>query len=151
MRRHFIHHNNGAYLVIPNLYSADPTDEDEAAKALAMNQLAGVLSDLDLVRWPYKKEMAKLKEEEAVFSDTDLTHIRKQIAEKLDFTEEERKPFDKPQLRNHGLFSKSERMLELSGWGELARRDIEIFKLTDTEGLTPLLSALNDANVSDET
>ena len=52
VRRHFIHHNKASYLVLPNLYSCHPNNPDEASKALAMNQLAGVLSDLDLVRWP---------------------------------------------------------------------------------------------------
>ena len=72
VRRHFIHHNGASYLVIPNLYSCDPKNEDECAKALAMNQLAGVLDDLDLVRWPQrprwwtlrKGELDKLKAEE---------------------------------------------------------------------------------------
>ena len=47
-------------------------------------------------------------------------------------------------LRNHGLFSKAERMLEIAGWSEKARRDIEVFPLEDTEGLTPLLMVLNE-------
>ncbi len=48
-------------------------------------------------------------------------------------------------LRNHGLFSKAERALEIAGWSEKARRDVEVFPLEDTEGLTPLLMVLNDA------
>ena len=52
VRRHFIYHRTASYLVIPNLYSCDPNNKEEAAKALAMNQLAGVLDDLDLVEWP---------------------------------------------------------------------------------------------------
>ena len=47
-------------------------------------------------------------------------------------------------IRNHGLFSKAERMLQIVGWSESARSDIEVFKLIDTEGLTPLLAALNE-------
>ena len=43
-----------SYLVIPNLYSCDPKNEEESARALAMNQLAGVLDDLNLVRWPQR-------------------------------------------------------------------------------------------------
>jgi hypothetical protein len=57
--------------VIPNLYSCEPDDKQESARALAVNQLAGVLSDLDLVRWPSKgrpwllkkSELQKLKDE----------------------------------------------------------------------------------------
>ena len=42
-------------------------------------------------------------------------------------------------IRNHGLFSKAERALEIAGWSEKARKDIEVFRLVDAEGLTPLL------------
>ncbi|MBX9590478.1 MAG: hypothetical protein K2X43_14315 [Hyphomonadaceae bacterium] len=154
VRRHFIHHNKASYFVIPNLYSCDPKNEDESAKALAMNQLAGVLSDLDLVRWPkrgrwwlfQKSELAELKREETLGSDTDLTEIRKKWREEkgLDAKPEDAHG-DRP-IRNHGLFSKAERALEIAGWSERARNDIEIFRLVDTEGLTPLLMVLNDAD-----
>src|SRR5690606_14294668 len=75
-----------SFLVIPNLYSCDPENKEECAKALAMNQLAGVLDDLDLVRWPrrakwwkarFKSELDELKHEESMPSDTDLSQIRK--------------------------------------------------------------------------
>lgn len=147
VRRHFIHHREASYLVIPNLYAADPKDEDESAKALAMNQLAGVMSDLDLVRWPTKSELAKLKKEEMQISTTDLTNVRIEMIEELGLSEEEKNKIKARQkLRNHGLFSKAERMLEIAGWGESARSDIELFKLEDSEGLTPLLAALNEGS-----
>ncbi len=58
-----LHLSQGAsYLVIPNLYSCDPKNEDECAKALAMNQLAGVLDDLDLVRWPQAAKVVEAAE-----------------------------------------------------------------------------------------
>ena len=152
VRRHFIHHNKASYLVIPNLYSCDPNDPDESTKAMAINQLAGVLSDLDLVRWPSggkwwllrKNELAMLKREESVASDTDLTEIRKKWAEEKGLTGEaaEKYASDAP-LRNHGLFSKAERALEIAGWSPRARADIEIFKIVETDGLTPLLMVLN--------
>jgi hypothetical protein len=47
-------------------------------------------------------------------------------------------------LRNHGLFSKAERALTIAGWSEQARRDVEVYRLVDTEGLTPILDVLND-------
>ncbi|MBS0268466.1 MAG: hypothetical protein JSS54_05735 [Proteobacteria bacterium] len=153
VRRHFIHHNKASYLVIPNLYSCDPNNEDEAAKGMAVNQLAGVLSDLDLVRWPkggkrwllQENELQKLKKEESQGSDTDLTAIRKKWAEEQGLTGEELKQYvDKRAVRNHGLFSKAERALQIAGWSEKARSDIEIFKLVDSEGLTPLLMVLNE-------
>ena len=51
---------------------------------------------------------------------------------------------DRP-IRNHGLFSKAERALEMAGWSEAARRDVEIFRLVETDGLTPLLMVLNES------
>ena len=149
---HFVHHKRASYLVIPNLYSCDPNDPKESQRALAMNQLAGVLSDLGLVRWPNKAvrwrlkkgELDELKADEAQGSTTDLAEIRKKWAEdkKLDPATLEHKD-DRP-LRNHGLFSKAERALEIAEWSPKARRDIEIFTLVETEGLTPLLMVLNE-------
>ncbi len=153
VRRHFVHHNKASYLVIPNLYSCDPNDKDESAKAMAVNQLAGVLSDLELVRWPkggkrwllQKNELSQLKNEESQASDTDLTAIRKKWAEEQGMTGDEVKMYtDKRAVRNHGLFSKAERALQIAGWSEQARNDIEIFKLVDVDGLTPLLMVLNE-------
>ena len=64
VRMHFIHHNHASYFIIPNLYAADVTNTEESQKAIAMNQLAGVLTDLDLVRWPKPEELEALKAEE---------------------------------------------------------------------------------------
>ena len=55
-----------------------------------------------------------------------------------------RAPAQRRPIRNHGLFSKAERALEIAGWSEQARDDIEIFRLVDAEGLTPLLMVLNE-------
>jgi hypothetical protein len=155
--RHLIHHRRRSYLVIPNLYSCRDNPE-ESAKALAMNQLAGVLDDLDLVRWPQKSpwwrwwqksELDALKDEESHASGTDLSSIRKEWIKKkekegFDKTNED-VVFEKAQpIRNHGLFSKAEAALTLAGWSEKARRDIEIFPLEDVEGLTPILGVLSD-------
>jgi hypothetical protein len=153
VRRHFIHHNKASYFVIPNLYSADPSDEKESSRALAMNQLAGVLSDLDLVRWPTrgvglgpirlrKSELEVLKGEEDVASKTDLSEIKRKWDEERG--EGSKATGSTKPLRNHGLFSKAERALEVAGWSEKARADIEVFRLVDTEGLTPLLMVLNE-------
>jgi len=150
VRRHFIHHRAASYFVIPNLYSSDPGKPGEDVRALAMNQLAGMLVDLDLVRWPTKKEGRALKKEEQKLSDTDLSTTRKKRLEQL---KKEGIELDKEKeawieaatpLRNHGLFSKAEHMLETAGWSKRARADIEVFVLVDAEGLTPLLAVLND-------
>jgi hypothetical protein len=153
VHRHFVHHNKASYFVIPNLYSCDPNNKEESAKALAVNQLAGVLSDLDLVRWPkrgrrwllQRSELETLQKEEAQSSITDLTAIRRKWAQDQGLSGDEiRKYTEKRAVRNHGLFSKAERALEIAGWSEKARNDIEIFRLVDTEGLTPLLMVLNE-------
>src|SRR5262245_10275259 len=84
---HFIHHKRASYLVIPNLFNVDPNDDQEKSRALAMNQLAGVLSDLGLVRWPNKgnwfkkSELEELKDDEVHASITDISEIRKKWVE----------------------------------------------------------------------
>jgi hypothetical protein len=144
VHRHFIHHHEASYLVIPNLYAADPADEKESGRALAMNHLVGVLSDLQLVRWPHRREGKQLRKEEGVSSSTDLNEIRKQWRKDKHLQPlPESGHGDRP-IRNHGLFSKAERALEIAGWSERARNDIEVFRLVDTEGLTPVLMVLNE-------
>jgi hypothetical protein len=146
VHRHFLHHRRASYLVIPNLYACDPSNGEESARALAMNQLAGVLSDLELVRWPKRRELKDLRNEETLASHTDLTDIRKHWFEEKGLAPAKavRQHNVRP-IRNHGLFSKAERALEIAGWSERARNDIEIFRLVDTDGLTPLLMVLNEA------
>jgi hypothetical protein len=158
VQRHFIHHRRASYFVIPNLYSCDPDNKQEAARALAMNQLAGVLSDLDLVRWPspghkwllQKSELRRLREEEESASDTDLSDVRKRWFAGQGLEPDAARRHNQRPIRNHGLFSKAERALEIAGWSQRARDDIEIFRLVDAEGLTPLLMVLNDAGRTGE-
>jgi hypothetical protein len=152
VHRHFIHHHEASYLVIPNLFSSDPADKEESTKALAMNHLAGVFSDLRLIRWPRrghrwllrKGELDRLKSEEALTSDTDLSEIRKKWRKTEHLEPLPGSDFNERPIRNHGLFSKAERALEIAGWSKKAREDIEIFRLVDAEGLTPLLMVLNE-------
>ena len=154
VQRHFIHHRRASYFVIPNLYACDPDNKQEAARALAMNQLAGVLSDLELVRWPNpgrwwrlgRGELAELKREESYASDTDLSVVRKQWSADQALEPDAARGGEERPIRNHGLFSKAERALQIAGWSERARKDIEIFRLVDAEGLTPLLMVLNDGD-----
>jgi hypothetical protein len=160
VRRHFVHHNKRSYFVIPNLYSCDPDDKNEAARGVAINQLAGVLSDLKLINWPdppmkigkfrvpgSKSELDILKEEESHESTTDLTEIRLKWAKEHNFSDEETQKYvAKHPVRNHGLFSKAERALQIAGWSDKARSDLEIFRIVEIDGLTPLLMVLNDAS-----
>lgn len=165
---HVVHHRHNAYLVIPNLYSCNPADKDEQQNGLAMNQLAGVLSDLDLVRWPQKArlswlplgrlalgkgELDRLRDEEADTSTTDLSEIRRRHVQRLQKDgvavqneAEAEKVLKAEPIRNHGLFSKAVRALQIAGWSEPAQRDFEIFVLVNAEGLTPLLAVLNEVD-----
>jgi hypothetical protein len=52
------------------------------------------------------------------------------------------------QLRNHGLLSKAQRALGIAGWSVTAQRDLEVFRLVDCEGLTPLLALFNAATLA---
>jgi hypothetical protein len=150
VHRHFIHHHEASYLVIPNLYAADPANAQESGRALAMNHLVGVLSDLGLVRWPHRWEGRKLRKEEGVSSDTDLRQIRQQWRRQQHLEPLPGAPASERPIRNHGLFSKAERALEVAGWSERARNDIEVFRLVDAEGLTPVLMVLNETRRSGE-
>jgi hypothetical protein len=124
-----------------------------------MNHLAGVLSDLGLVTWPdrgyklaglriTKSELQRLRKEEADASDTDLSEVRKKWFEERGLDPKVAPPHNARPIRNHGLFSKAERALEIAGWSPKARNDIEIFRLVDAEGLTPVLMVLNETKGS---
>ncbi|MEM9029830.1 MAG: hypothetical protein AAGC70_15830 [Pseudomonadota bacterium] len=159
IRKHLVHHRRHSYFIIPNLYSCDLNTLGEKERALAMNKLAGVLDDLHVVRWPHprrwrfgKSELERLKMEEKDRSTTDLSDLRREVLDELKSLPEDERKEDRERherklqnapLRNHGLFSKAEVALASAGWSERAQADIEVFVLTDTEGLTPLLEVLN--------
>lgn len=163
VRRHFIHHDGSSYFTIPNLYSVDQENKDEEFRALAMNQLAGVLDDLKLVRALSASELKRFGREEMRDSYSDLTPFRQE-------RERDKTAPDSPatwwgrrfgsaggrppiangatRIRNHGLLSKGQRALDIAGWSAAAQRDVEIFRLVDSEGLTPLLMLLNEATLA---
>jgi hypothetical protein len=167
VRQHFIHHNGSSYFVIPNLYSAKVEGEDsrkEELRALAMNQLAGVFDDLKLVRALTKKELEAFGSEERRYSVTDLSiyqtkdgrpaaapggwldRIRNRGAQQGTVASNE-VPLPSQRVRNHGLLSKAQRTLDIAKWSREAQSDVEIFRLVDEEGLTPLLAVLNEATL----
>ena len=141
VRQHFVHHRHTSYFVIPNLYSCQD-DKTEERRALAMNQLAGVLDDLNLISALTPEQLEKFGQEEErdSFSDLSLYRDRRREARHAEAPEDSPRP-----MRNHGLLSKAERALDIAGWSEEAKRDVEIYRLVDTEGLTPLLVLLNEA------
>ena len=147
VRRHFVHHGGASYFVIPNLYSCDD-DKEEELKALAMNQLAGVFDDVDLVRALTEEEFRQFGEEERRRSFTDLDSYRTGYQEEGAVGDQELSELiSRTPIRNHGLLSKAQRALDIAGWSKKAIRDVEIFRLVDVEGLTPLLTLLNEATI----
>ena len=164
VRQHFLHHNGSSYFVIPNLYNVEQ-DKKEELRALAMNQLAGVFDDLKLVIALKPEELQKFGQEESRHSYTDLNRYRDKddgvtgriIRKPAMFDRLKAKPADLgandgagqdgKRIRNHGLLSKAQRTLDIAGWSKAAQSDVEIFRLVDTEGLTPLLSVLNEATL----
>lgn len=164
IRQHFIHHDGSSYFVIPNLYNADDSKPEEQ-KALAMNQLAGVFDDLKLVRALSEKELRRFGEAEMRHSFSDLNRYRAKDDSALIegspqrgklwnvFRKSPETPVaadpadDRKKMRNHGLLSKAERALDIANWSDKAKSDVEVFRLVDTEGLTPLLLVLNRASL----
>ena len=169
VRQHFLHHNGASYFVIPNLFSVldeKAGDQKEELRALALNQLAGVFDDLKLVTALNEEELKRLGSEETRVSYTDLNAYRGENDEAKTvgtaaghgwqsvlarLTGKDTSGYSingtKGRMRNHGLLSKAQRILDIAGWSEKAQSDVEIFRLVDTEGLTPLLSVLNETNL----
>jgi len=166
VRKHFIHHNAASYLVIPNLYSVEQNEKnkDEELRALAMNQLAGLLSDLKLVRALSPSELRRFGRDELRDSYSDLTPFREE-RKQMASGQAPKPPSllrrllasarpaiavsgDAKPIRNHGLLSKAQRALDIAGWSPVAQKDVEIFRLTDSEGLTPLLAVLNKVRLT---
>lgn len=170
VRRHFVHHNGSSYFVIPNLFTVEKDGPDgatgskrEELRALAINQLAGVFDDLKLVVALKGDELREFGREERRVSLTDLSAYRTEN-DAATITADDRPTLmdrvwrkrgndevmavgaGKP-MRNHGLFSKAQRTLDIAGWSLKAQSDVEIFRLVDSEGLTPLLIVLNEANL----
>lgn len=152
VRRHVVHHighygrramvmspglydvvsaeNTAAFLVIPNLGSipagtaaGGAPNRREERRALALNQVAGVLTDAKLIR---------------ALSDNELNFARKESKQKA------RTRLDGQEVDNIGLLAKAHRALEMAGWSTGASDDPEIFRLVDSNGLLPLLTILSE-------
>ena len=128
VRKHFIYHDGASYFIIPNLYSVAKDNKAEERRALAINQLGGVLSELDLVRTLSESELRRARQAEDRESRSTSS--------------------DQDKTRNHGLFSKGRRTLAIAGWSEDAQKDIEVFRLVQREGLTPILTVLSEARIA---
>jgi hypothetical protein len=159
VRRHFLHHSACSYFVIPNIYSVDQ-DEQEQLRALAINQLAGVLANLGLIRPLSESELKKFGREETRPSVTDLKALEQRHFRAMAAAETSQIPWrnwlpttftdlnKKDVPRQHGLLSKAQRTLDIAGWSAPAQNDVEIFRLVDCDGLTPLLALFNEATLA---
>jgi len=159
VRRHFLHHGACSYFVIPNIYSVDQ-NEQEQLRALAINQLAGVLANLGLIRPLSKSELKKFSREETRSNVSDLKALEQRHFRTMAAAENSRIPWqnwlsatfwdlnNKDAPRQHGLLSKAQRTLDIAGWSPPAQSDVEIFRLVDCEGLTPLLALFNEASLA---
>jgi len=159
VRRHFLHHGDCSYFVIPNIYSVDQ-DEQEQLRALSINQLAGVLANLGLIRPLSDNELKKFGREETRPSVSDLKALEQRHVRTMAAAETSRVPWrnwlpttfsdlnKKDAPRRHGLLSKAQRTLDIVGWSAAAQSDVEIFRLVDCEGLTPLLALFNEATLA---
>jgi hypothetical protein len=157
VRRHFIHHGSCSYFVTPNLYSVSESDEREQLRALAINQLAGVLADLNLVRPLTLSELKRFARHETRPNYADLAALRGERARATTALQRQALPWkmwlrpegsNADRLRHHGLLSKAQRALGIAGWSASAQRDVEVFRLVDCEGLTPLLALFNAASLA---
>ena len=159
VRRHFLHHGACSYFVIPNIYGVDHADEQEELRALAINQLAGVLANLDLIRPLTNSELRRFGREETRTSVSDLNALERRHARTIAVAGSSRIPWqnwlpatlsdpNKDVQRQHGLLSKAQRTLDIAGWSAPAQSDVEIFRLVDCDGLTPLLALFNEATLA---
>jgi hypothetical protein len=158
VRRHFIHHEDCSYFVTPNLYSVGKEDEREELRALAINQLAGVLADLNLVRPLTTSELKRFERDETRTRYGNLAALREQHAKAKSTFEQRALPWkmwlrqqsgvNDDRLRNHGLLSKAQRALGIAGWSDSAQEDVEVFRLVDCDGLTPLLALFSAATLA---
>jgi len=158
VRRHFIHHEDCSYFVTPNLYSVGKEDEREELRALAINQLAGVLADLNLVRPLTASELKRFERDETRTRCGNLAALREQHAKAKSTFEQRALPWkmwlrqqsgvNDDRLRNHGLLSKAQRALGIAGWSDSAQGDVEVFRLVDCDGLTPLLALFSAATLA---
>jgi hypothetical protein len=160
VRRHFLHHGACSYFVIPNIYSVEHDDAREQLRALAINQLAGVLANLGLIRPLTDSELKKFGRAETRPSVSNLNALEQRHARSMEVAGTARIPWQNwlpaafselnssKAPRRHGLLSKAQRTLDIAGWSTAAQSDVEIFRLVDCEGLTPLLALFNEATLA---
>jgi hypothetical protein len=151
VRQHLIHHDGASYFVIPSLHAVDANDRDAELRAVAINQLAGVLVDLKLVRGVSETAMrqhgrsANAGELSQSNASSDQAHGGRAVR-LLDLFVGKAQTAT-PSLQNRGLIARARRALAIAGWSTAAASDVELFKLSSNEGITPLLALLNEKTI----
>ena len=159
VRRHFLHHGACSYFVIPNIYGVDKADQQEELRALAINQLAGVFANVGLIRPLTDSELKRFGREETRPSVSNLKALEQRHTRTMEAAEKSMIAWqtwvpsltelhDPNRPRRHGLLSKAQRTLDIAGWSGAAQSDVEIFRLVDCDGLTPLLALFNEATLA---
>lgn len=146
IRWHLVHHDGYDYFVFPNLYAVSMTDEREKKLAMTLNQVAGVLHNMKVVRPLTQRQLRKLGKAEQRVSDTGLAqHVN---AFSTSASPDQVSVYNPVEAvtRNLGLFSKSHRALEIAGWSSDAQKQVEVYRLVDAKrGITDLITIIENA------
>ena len=152
VRMHFIAHRGRAYLVTPNIYRCDESDNAEVRRGIAMNQVAGVLDEYGLVRPLSERQRKKFWQadprriSESKLTPSDSEEVTKEIRDAMH--DEVEKAWSMG--GEAGLFAKSRRAMHAAGWSGQATLNPEIWEFIGSRGLTPLLMVLERASAPDQ-
>lgn len=168
VRRHFFSHLGYSYFVIPSLARVGTDDRDNpiGRRALAVNQLAGVMTKLQLVQaldrprrtslrrvnrsiGNYESEARWVEALDAASRSVDLVSLKaaseSEPDDAYDFQNTvSRWPFAKVQLRKYrpDFLEKAKKTLEIAEWSGAALEKPEIYFVYHREGLEPILTVL---------
>ncbi len=162
VRKHFFSHLGYSYFAIPNLADCPPNTGREN-KALAINQLAGVLNKMKLIQ---ALDRPKRGYRRHIRRDLSRGYLESRWREALDAASVTEPPegrdaeapdFQNTVLRWWSLWltrrvenrwwrpdfvAKAERALEIAGWSDEERGRPEVYFVYHREGLEPILTVL---------
>lgn len=125
IRRHFVQHHGATYYVIPDIGALPSSEEvvsDQTHRALALNQLAGMLVDLDQLQPVDQNDAARLTGPASEVGDGSAAGCSLQ-----------------------SLQAKAALALDAAGWMPPYRRRLEIFRAVRASGGIPLLCLIDEA------
>ncbi len=172
VRRHFFTHLGYSFFTIPHL--RDAPDGDEGARALAINQLAGVFAKMKLIepvdrpRRGVERRTSRtitFRNNETRFAEAvDVASFKVETMGRQAAADKTRDAanlfviqgfwqqlFGRAEVRQFrpDFFEKATRTLELAGWTGKAAEEPEIYFVYHKEGLEPLLTVLEQGEISD--